>query len=790
MQKTLKNLLLCSSILGAFAFTSTTYADTDDITTEVKQEVVSNTGQQEVVSDTSIPINSSSLENQTQEVTEILPASDPSPTTSELPDELNLATNQLLTNVQAENSQPISPDVSLAAESLANTVKDKIQKIPLETHTADKVFSIDSSTQLNEDERTIYDELKKTYDSYPEFVRKITNKVIVTRSDKPSFGWTLSRSAIVTLNTKYWNKEDTLDHEKAVMAHEIGHAVDGRSLISGKFDVASDSTVDKDWKSFSRDKTVRDLLRSRYKGAIYYEAWASVFGEYLAILSGDKKIESDIDKRIKNYGDKLFEHLLTEKEKGFKKKKMTGSSVSYDLEALEIGISGTSTSYELPTLEYGKPGDSTSYELPTLEYGRPGDSTSYKLETLKYGTSGTSTSYDLPISKYGTSNEPLSYDLEKIGSFDLPASEYGASGTPLTYELPILEYGKSGDSTSYELLELNYGASGKSTSYDLPELKLGISGNPASHNLPVLEYGTSGDSTSYDLPILKYGASGESTSHDLFVLKYGTSGDSTSYDLPKARIKTDLNQLEDLTYDLPKLELGISGDSTSHDLPTLNYGTSGASTSYELPEAKISSKLDHLEDLTYHLPTLELDISGNSTSYDLPVLKYGTSGNSTSYDLPKAKIKANLNQLEDLIYELPELKLGIPGEFASHKLPALEYGTSGNSTSYKLPQLKISSKFDHLPPLNYDLPALKLSNQNQSHSSPVIEKENKVTKENKLKISIDDLPKATLSQTELEDLRHAKELPNTNEKETKGLLGLLVAGLASLSFIKFRKDRE
>ena len=120
--------------------------------------------------------------------------------------------------------------------------------------------------------------------------------VTIEKKENGNLGYTASISGNVTLNAQYFHN-DGKDSETEVLYHEIGHAIDGATYKRN----ANGSDY-----SLSRDTAVQPLIQKAYPGQVNYEGWASMFGTYMLQKTGQREIETDLDREINDYFTNLM----------------------------------------------------------------------------------------------------------------------------------------------------------------------------------------------------------------------------------------------------------------------------------------------------------------------------------------------------------------------------------------------------------------------------------------------------------------------------------------------------
>ena len=198
----------------------------------------------------------------------------------------------------ATDASTTSPYVS---EQAKQSVQDNLAPLAKSTTpapTASQIYKEDQTdaSKLTNDDRVVEAENKEAFDKLPDSVRRRVKSVTIEKKENGNLGHTASISGNVTLNAQYFHN-DGKDSETEVLYHEIGHAIDGATYKRN---------VDGTDYSLSRDIAVQPLIQKAYPGYVNYEGWASMFGTYMLQKTGQREIETELDREINDYFTNLM----------------------------------------------------------------------------------------------------------------------------------------------------------------------------------------------------------------------------------------------------------------------------------------------------------------------------------------------------------------------------------------------------------------------------------------------------------------------------------------------------
>lgn len=203
-----------------------------------------------------------------------------------------------IANGNATDTSVTSPYVS---EQAKQAVQDNLAPLAKSTTPAPIASQIykenpTDASKLTADDKVVEAENKESFDKLPDSVRRRVKSVTIEKKENGNLGYTASISGNVTLNAQYFHN-DGKDSETEVLYHEIGHAIDGATYKRN----ANGSDY-----SLSRDTAVQPLIQKAYPGQVNYEGWASMFGTYMLQKTGQREIETDLDREINDYFTNLM----------------------------------------------------------------------------------------------------------------------------------------------------------------------------------------------------------------------------------------------------------------------------------------------------------------------------------------------------------------------------------------------------------------------------------------------------------------------------------------------------
>ena len=203
-----------------------------------------------------------------------------------------------IANGNATDTSVTSPYVS---EQAKQAVQDNLAPLAKSTTPAPIASQIykenpTDASKLTADDKVVEAENKEAFDKLPDSVRRRVKSVTIEKKENGNLGYTASISGNVTLNAQYFHN-DGKDSETEVLYHEIGHAIDGATYKRN----ANGSDY-----SLSRDTAVQPLIQKAYPGQVNYEGWASMFGTYMLQKTGQREIETDLDREINDYFTNLM----------------------------------------------------------------------------------------------------------------------------------------------------------------------------------------------------------------------------------------------------------------------------------------------------------------------------------------------------------------------------------------------------------------------------------------------------------------------------------------------------
>ena len=206
-----------------------------------------------------------------------------------------------VSNVANGNATDTSVTSPYVSEQAKQAVQDNLAPLAKSTTPAPIASQIykenpTDASKLTADDKVVEAENKEAFDKLPDSVRRRVKSVTIEKKENGNLGYTASISGNVTLNTQYFHN-DGKDSETEVLYHEIGHAIDGATYKRN----ANGSDY-----SLSRDTAVQPLIQKAYPGQVNYEGWASMFGTYMLQKTGQREIETDLDREINDYFTNLM----------------------------------------------------------------------------------------------------------------------------------------------------------------------------------------------------------------------------------------------------------------------------------------------------------------------------------------------------------------------------------------------------------------------------------------------------------------------------------------------------
>ena len=206
-----------------------------------------------------------------------------------------------VSNVANGNTTDTSVTSPYVSEQAKQAVQDNLAPLAKSTTpapTASQIYKENSTdaSKLTADDEVVEAENKEAFDKLPDSVRRRVKSVTIEKKENGNLGYTASISGNVTLNAQYFHN-DGKDSETEVLYHEIGHAIDGATYKRN----ANGSDY-----SLSRDTAVQPLIQKAYPGQVNYEGWASMFGTYMLQKTGQREIETDLDREINDYFTNLM----------------------------------------------------------------------------------------------------------------------------------------------------------------------------------------------------------------------------------------------------------------------------------------------------------------------------------------------------------------------------------------------------------------------------------------------------------------------------------------------------
>ena len=201
-------------------------------------------------------------------------------------------------NGNATDTSVTSPYVSEQAKQAVQDNLTPLAKSTTPAPTASQIYKENptDASKLTADDKVVEAENKEAFDKLPDSVRRRVKSVTIEKKENGNLGYTASISGNVTLNAQYFHN-DGKDSETEVLYHEIGHAIDGATYKRN----ANGSDY-----SLSRDTAVQPLIQKAYPGQVNYEGWASMFGTYMLQKTGQREIETDLDREINDYFTNLM----------------------------------------------------------------------------------------------------------------------------------------------------------------------------------------------------------------------------------------------------------------------------------------------------------------------------------------------------------------------------------------------------------------------------------------------------------------------------------------------------
>ena len=206
-----------------------------------------------------------------------------------------------VSNVANGNATDTSVTSPYVSEQAKQAVQDNLAPLAKSTTPAPIASQIykenpTDASKLTADDKVVEAENKEAFDKLPDSVRRRVKSVTIEKKENGNLGYTASISGNVTLNAQYFHN-DGKDSETEVLYHEIGHAIDGATYKRN----ANGSDY-----SLSRDTAVQPLIQKTYPGQVNYEGWASMFGTYMLQKTGQREIETDLDREINDYFTNLM----------------------------------------------------------------------------------------------------------------------------------------------------------------------------------------------------------------------------------------------------------------------------------------------------------------------------------------------------------------------------------------------------------------------------------------------------------------------------------------------------
>lgn len=206
-----------------------------------------------------------------------------------------------VSNVANGNATDTSVTSPYVSEQAKQAVQDNLAPLAKSTTPAPIASQIykenpTDASKLTADDKVVEAENKEAFDKLPNSVRRRVKSVTIEKKENGNLGYTASISGNVTLNAQYFHN-DGKDSETEVLYHEIGHAIDGATYKRN----ANGSDY-----SLSRDTAVQPLIQKAYPGQVNYEGWASMFGTYMLQKTGQREIETDLDREINDYFTNLM----------------------------------------------------------------------------------------------------------------------------------------------------------------------------------------------------------------------------------------------------------------------------------------------------------------------------------------------------------------------------------------------------------------------------------------------------------------------------------------------------
>lgn len=206
-----------------------------------------------------------------------------------------------VSNVANGNATDTSVTSPYVSEQAKQAVQDNLAPLAKSTTPAPIASQIykenpTDASKLTADDKVVEAENKEAFDKLPDSVRRRVKSVTIEKKENGNLGYTASISGNVTLNAQYFHN-DGKDSETEVLYHEIGHAIDGATYKRN----ANGSDY-----SLSRDTAVQPLIQKAYPGQVNYEGWASMFGTYMLQKTGQREIETDLDREINDYFTNLM----------------------------------------------------------------------------------------------------------------------------------------------------------------------------------------------------------------------------------------------------------------------------------------------------------------------------------------------------------------------------------------------------------------------------------------------------------------------------------------------------
>lgn len=201
-------------------------------------------------------------------------------------------------NGNATDTSVTSPYVSEQAKQAVQDNLAPLAKSTTPAPTASQIYKENptDASKLTADDKVVEAENKEAFDKLPDSVRRRVKSVTIEKKENGNLGYTASISGNVTLNAQYFHN-DGKDSETEVLYHEIGHAIDGATYKRN----ANGADY-----SLSRDTAVQPLIQKAYPGQVNYEGWASMFGTYMLQKTGQREIETELDREINDYFTNLM----------------------------------------------------------------------------------------------------------------------------------------------------------------------------------------------------------------------------------------------------------------------------------------------------------------------------------------------------------------------------------------------------------------------------------------------------------------------------------------------------